>query len=89
MDKVKVNYFIDVPLALSFIIVAITSLILFFFLPSGVRQAGYQMFWGLTKHTWSQIHTISGFIMIILSLVHLILHFKWLTTMSKTIFKKK
>lgn len=89
MDKIKVNYFVDVLLAISFVIVTITSLIIFFFLPSGVRQAGYQTFLGITKHNWSQIHTISGLAMIALSLVHFILHFKWLTTMSKTIFKKK
>ncbi|MFA5745952.1 MAG: DUF4405 domain-containing protein [archaeon] len=89
MDKIKINYFIDVLLIISFIVVAITSLVIFFFLPSGVRQAGYQTFLGLTKHSWGNIHTISGFAMIILSLIHLILHFKWLTTMSKTIFKKK
>jgi len=89
MDKTKINYFIDVLLIISFIVVAITSIIIFFFLPSGVRQAGYQTFLGMTKHTWSNIHTIFGFAMIILSLVHLILHFKWLTVMSKTIFKKK
>lgn len=89
MDKTKVNYFVDVLLIISFIVVAITSVIIFFFLPSGVRQAGYQTFLGLTKHTWSNIHTIFGFTMIVLSLVHLVLHFKWLTAMSKTIFKKK
>jgi len=89
MDKVKINYFIDILLVISFIVVAITSLILFFFLPSGVRQAGYHTFLGMTKHTWSEIHSISGFSMLALSLVHIILHFKWLTTMSKTTFKKK
>jgi cytochrome b subunit of formate dehydrogenase len=89
MDKVKINYFIDVLLALSFVIVAITSLIIFFFLPSGVRQAGYQTFWGITKRVWSQIHTISGLSMIALSLIHLILHFNWFVCITKTFFKKK
>ena len=89
MEKTKLNYFIDVPLALSFIVVAITSLIIFFFLPSGVRQAGYQTFLGITKHTWSQIHTISGLAMIALSLIHLILHFNWFICITKSFFKKK
>lgn len=89
MDKARINYFVDVLLIISFIVVTITSVVIFFFLPSGVRLSGYQIFLGLTKHSWSKIHTISGFAMIVLSLVHLVLHFKWLTAMSKTIFKKK
>ncbi|MBW3015577.1 DUF4405 domain-containing protein [Candidatus Woesearchaeota archaeon] len=87
--KAKTNYIIDIFLGISFIITTITGLIIFFFLPSGVQRSGYQEFLGIIKQTWSSWHEWAGIIMIVLALVHLILHWKWIVCMTKACFAKK
>ncbi|MEM4625370.1 MAG: DUF4405 domain-containing protein [Candidatus Pacearchaeota archaeon] len=89
MDKSRINYFVDALMTFTFLITAITGLIIFFFLPSGIKQGRYQTFLGITKGTWSFIHNWSGIIFIVLLLIHLILHWKWIVTMTKSIFKRK
>ncbi|MFA6089214.1 MAG: DUF4405 domain-containing protein [Candidatus Woesearchaeota archaeon] len=87
MDKPKINYVIDMFLVISFVITAITGIIIFIFLPGGVRQGSYQEFLGITKSLWSGVHDYAGLTMIVLSLIHLILHWNWIIVMTKRIFK--
>lgn len=89
MDKTKINYLVDVIMALSFFAVAFTGLVLLFYLPGGMQGGGYREFLGITKHTWSSIHNISGVIMILLAMAHLVLHRKWMVSMTKNVFRKK
>jgi len=72
MNKIKINYFLDILLAISFIIVAITGIILFLKL--------------VPKHTLVQLHDVSGIIFIILSLTHIVLHFNWFVCVTKSMF---
>lgn len=85
MNKLKLNYIIDVGLAISFLIVFITGIIKW---PGLLPKLGltYQQvpFQRITK-----MHDIWGLIMGILVFVHIILHWKWITTMTKKMFKKK
>jgi len=85
----KTNYVVDFLMTLSFIVTAITGLIIFFFLPSGVRQGSTQTFLGIIKGTWSFVHDWSGIIFIILVILHLILHWNWVIAITKNIFTKK
>lgn len=89
MEKPKLNYIIDFLMALSFIVTAITALVIFFFLPSGVKQGSYRTFLGIIKGTWSTVHDWSGIIFIILVMIHFILHWNWVVCMTKNIFSKK
>lgn len=89
MNKVKLNYFIDVLMAVIFIITAVTGLIIFLFLPSGIRQGNYQTFLGILKGNWIFIHDWSGIILIVLVVLHFILHWNWMIHITKSIFKKK
>ncbi|MEM0465915.1 MAG: DUF4405 domain-containing protein [Candidatus Pacearchaeota archaeon] len=89
MEKAKINYIVDFLMAVLFIVTTITALIIFFFLPSGVKQGGYQTFLGVIKRTWSNIHIWSGMIFIILVIIHFILHWNWVVCMTKNIFSKK
>jgi hypothetical protein len=43
----------------------------------------------LPREAWSEIHEVSGIILIVLVLLHLILHFKWIVVMTKSLFKSK
>ena len=77
MNKSKINYLIDLAALVSFLITAITGLVIFFFLPSGVRQGRLQEFLGIEKGMWSVVHDWVGIIFIILAIVHFILHWNW------------
>lgn len=88
MNKAKINYWVDAALALSYIITAVTGLIIFFFLPGGVKQGRLQEFMGIIKENWTSVHNWVGIAMIVLSLVHLMLHWNWIVCMTKNIFSK-
>jgi cytochrome b561 len=75
-------------MAISFFIVAITGLTIFFFIPRGTKGAGYQEFIGIAKQDWAFIHQWAGILLVILVGIHLILHWKWIVCMTRDIFKK-
>jgi hypothetical protein len=85
MAKPRTNYWIDVGLAISFLIVFITGVIkwpgLLFKLGVNVKN--------LPIKRISLAHDWAGLIMGILVFVHLILHWKWIVVMTKSLFKKK
>ncbi|HOW60566.1 MAG TPA: DUF4405 domain-containing protein [Candidatus Moranbacteria bacterium] len=87
MNKPKVNYVIDFLAFISFIITALSGLVIKFFMPSGVRQGRFQEFLGVQKGAWSEVHDFFGILMIILVLVHFILHWDWIVCMTKNILK--
>ena len=89
MNKNKLNYTIDFLLSVSFIVLAVSGLAIFFFLPSGVRQGGFQEFLGIEKNVWTDVHNWSGIIFILLVLLHFILHWQWVVCMTKNIFIDK
>ena len=89
MDKPKINYLVDSIALISFLVTSITGLIIFIFLPSGVRQGRLQEFAGITKEVWNFIHIWSGILMLVLVVVHLILHWNWIVLMTKNIFGNK
>ena len=88
MDQIKRNYWTDFVMFVLVAITTITGLVLFFILPSG-RRSGLQTFLDIAKETWVDVHTWVGLIFIIVAVIHLILHWKWIITMTKNLFKKK
>ncbi len=89
MNKNKLNFLVDFLAFVAFLLVAKTGLIIFFFLPGGVRQGRYQEFWGITKATYSTIHDWAGIALIVLVIIHLILHWRWIVCNFKNVFKKQ
>lgn len=78
-----INYFIDIGLAVTFLLAFITGI---FKWPSLVRWFG----WSASSYrVMTFIHDWSGLIMSLLVLVHIILHWRWIVVMSRKIFKKK
>ncbi len=88
MNRNKINYWIDIVLVVAGLVVVLTSIIIFFFLPAGVKQSGYQEFLGIAKRDYSEIHQWAGIVMVIGVIIHFILHWDWLICMTKNIFKK-
>ena len=80
MNKAKLNYFIDLLLAVAFILVAITGILKF---------PGWFGYLQLPWRTLSKIHDWSGITMAVLVLVHLVLHWNWIVSMTKSFFRKR
>ncbi|WP_440946395.1 DUF4405 domain-containing protein [Methanosarcina sp. T3] len=89
MNRQKTNYLIDLALTTLFFGVAGTGLFMYFFIPSGVQRGRYIVYMGLTKATWIWIHSRIGILMIILVLIHLILHRKWVVCTTRNFFRKE
>ncbi len=81
--KLLQKYWIDVGLATSFSLSFITGIIK---LPILIGKFGFSK---ITIITLMKIHDLSGIIMSLLVITHIIQHWKWITSMTKNIFKKK
>ncbi|MBN2119038.1 MAG: DUF4405 domain-containing protein [Anaerolineales bacterium] len=84
------NWLVMLLLALSGLPVVFSS-IYFLFLPSGGYQGGRNPYYGIvvlfSRTTWDVIHTWSGVIMIAIGAIHIPLHWSWILTMTKRIFR--
>ncbi|MCC4766029.1 DUF4405 domain-containing protein [Methanosarcina sp. DH1] len=70
-----------------FFIVAVTGLVMYFLIPSGIPRGQYIVYMGLTKATWIWIHSKAGILIVILIVVHLILHGQWILCTTKRFFR--
>ena len=86
MNNLKLNYWIDVGLAISFFVCFITGLIKW---PGLIKLIGTSAYKVLHGSNISMLHDMSGLIMGLLVLVHLVLHWGWIVAISKSIFIKK
>jgi len=87
MEKAKINYLVDVVMLLAFLITAVSGLVMFFFLPEGIRQGGYQTFFSVQKHSWIELHNFFGIAFLISTIVHFLLHWDWVTCMTKNFLR--
>ncbi len=79
MDKLKINYIVDVGLMITFLIAFVTGILKW---PSLRRNLGFITDWRLI----GRMHDFSGLFMGILVLVHIILHLDWIKAMTKKYF---
>ena len=89
-SQTRNNWFIVLVLSISGLLVTLSSFY-FLFLPSGGYQGGRNPMYGVvilfTRTTWDLIHTWAGVVMIAMAAVHIPLHWSWILTMMKRIFK--
>ena len=83
--KARINYWVDVGLVIAFIVSMVTGIIKW---PGLFRAIGLSHK-ALPMYEISTAHDISGLAMVVLVLLHIILHFKWMINMTKNIFKRK
>jgi hypothetical protein len=88
MVKPIINYIHDALMGISFVLAAWSAIVLGFLLPRG-QDAGQELFWGISRQVWYPIHKWAGLVFIALALIHLVLHFKWIVVMTKSLFKRK
>ena len=84
MDKTKAKYFVDIGLIISFLLVTLTGIFKF----RGIRESLTGLYEAIPRATMSGIHDWSGVAMAVLVLVHLILNWDWIKSVTKDIFCK-
>jgi len=83
------NVTINVVVAVSFLLTAVSG-IYFLFTPSGGfrggRNAGWDPMFLFSRTTWDLIHTWAGMIFISTAMVHLGIHWRWVKTTTQQFF---
>ena len=87
MNKVKLNYLLDAVIGLAFALSGVTSMA-FLLMGSGGYQGGRNpgfatQLLGLSRQTWSDLHTWASLVMIVGVVVHLVLHWRWIVCVTK------
>ena len=100
MRKVNVYWGLVVSMALLSLVEAISGFVLWLRFPAGEGGGGRGLgggggglgnltFLELSKHTWIDIHDWVAVTLVVLVVVHVILHWKWIVRMAKSIFQGK
>lgn len=79
MNKTKINYWVDLIIALAFVLSAVSGLV--FLLPVNGSSV-----LGVSYLVWDQIHTWGSLLMITGVLAHLALHWQWIVAMTRKTF---
>jgi hypothetical protein len=85
----KFNVAVDVLIAVSFLVCAISG-VYFLFAPSGGFQGGHNPGWDpgflFSRTAWDLVHTWSGVVMIVAAAVHLAIHWRWVKNVTLRFF---
>jgi hypothetical protein len=74
-------------LILTGLVETISGFVLWFALPSGGGRKALELsYLGLSRHTWIDIHDWVAIALMIIVVVHLLLHWKWVYRMIKQLF---
>lgn len=89
MRKATLNYMLDMVIALAFVVSALTG-VAFLFMGEGGYQGGRNPAFetsllGLSRRTWSDLHTWGSLVMIAGVGMHLVLHWKWIVCMTRNL----
>ena len=87
MDKAKLNYLLDAVIALAFVLSGATG-VAFLMMGDGGYQGGRNpgfatSFLGLSRGTWSELHTWASLVMIAGIALHVAFHWRWIICVSK------
>lgn len=81
----RINVLVDLALALGFLITAITG-IYFLFVPAGFAGGttpGWDPGFLFSRTTWDNIHTWGFVTMMIAAMLHIVIHWRWITNVTK------
>lgn len=89
--QTKHNWLVDSGLLISAMLASLSG-IYFLFLPRGGYAGGRNPFYGIVilfeRHTWEDLHTWTGIVMIAIASIHLIRHWPWVVSMSRRLAKE-
>jgi hypothetical protein len=83
----KVKYYVDVAMAVTLLVTAITGIINLFMALLGIEPPN--TFLGINPAFWLTTHVIFGVTTVILVVFHLLIHKDWIVFASKKVFEKK
>jgi hypothetical protein len=88
--QTRKKWLLDAIVFLSGLVAALSG-IYFLFIPSGGYQGGRNPVYGVTilfsRHTWDDLHTWGGVLMIAVAVLHFAIHWRWVKVMSKQAVK--
>ena len=86
--QTRQNWLIDATVFMGALLSGLSG-IYFLYLPSGGYEGGRNPTYGLTilfgRHTWSDLHTWGGVLMILAVVIHFAIHWQWVKMMSRRI----
>jgi len=90
-NQTRNNWLLDAGLFISAIAVTISS-VYFLYLPSGGYRGGRNPAYNIQilfdRSTWDVLHTWGGVAMIVIALVHLLIHWTWVSSMAKRVWRE-
>ena len=89
-DQTRNNWLIDTAVFAGVLIASISG-IYFLFFPVGGYQGGRNAFYNVQilfqRETWDDLHTWFGILMITAAAVHILVHWKWIVSMTRRTFQ--
>jgi hypothetical protein len=68
----------------------LSGFILSFALPSGSGRGSQGLtYLGLTRHTWVDMHDWMAIALVVIVLVHMVIHWKWVVRMTRQVFVQR
>ena len=90
--KGRTQYWVDLVIALGFVLSAVSGIVLYL-APSGGFQGGRNPAYDravlfIARDVWKSVHTWSSFVMTAGVLLHLVLHWEWITCTTRNIVRR-
>ena len=91
MRKKTQHYILFVILFFLGLFQTVSGFIMWLALPhgGGGRGGSTATFWALSRDTWIDLHDWVAVSLLVMIIIHLILHWKWIVYMTKSYFKEK
>ena len=95
MRKATQNYILFIVLFFPGLFQAVSGFVMWLALPhggggygrGGMADGGSAIFWSITRDTWRGLHDWAAVALLVMIIIHLILHWKWIVYMTKSYFK--
>jgi hypothetical protein len=82
-SKSRLNFVLDAAIFAAFLVTAFTGLLLWLALPNNGPGSGWSALLGLTRHTWVDIHSLAGLVVMIGVIWHLVMHWDWILCVAR------
>lgn len=92
-SRAKLNYVVDLIIGVGFVLAAVSGVVLLV-VGSGGYQGGRnprmaQEVLSLSRFTWKSLHDWAGIALAVGVGLHLVLHWKWITCMTRSLFHRR
>lgn len=92
LRKARINLLVDVAIGVAFLVEVVTGFVLWLVLPHGGYQGGrnplYQQAFIVSRDVWLSLHDWFAVVMVLGVLVHLVLHWRWIVGIFRTLWRE-